>query len=45
MPTLFFAETWKMYEVPFVSPVTTAEVALLTESVKVVQVDPLFDEY
>ena len=45
MPTLFFAATWKIYEVPFVNPVTTADVALLTESVKVVQVDPLFDEY
>ena len=34
-----------MYEVPFVRPVTTADVALLTVSVNVVQADPLFDEY
>jgi hypothetical protein len=45
VPTLFFAATWNMYEVPFVRPVTTADVALLTESVNVVQVDPLFEEY
>jgi hypothetical protein len=44
VPTLFFAATWKTYDVPFVRPVTTADVALLTESVNVVQLEPLFEE-
>ena len=40
-PALFLAATLKMYAVPFVRPVTVAEVAVEATRLKVVQVLPL----
>ena len=37
-PTLFTAATSKLYALPFVSPVTVAEVPVETPSAKIVQV-------
>ena len=46
LPAAFFANTRNMYAVPFVSPVTVAEVAVeVVPLAHAVHVDPLFDEY
>ena len=45
VPTSFTAATLKIYAVPFVSPVTVAEVKVDVPSANGVQVVPLSDEY
>jgi hypothetical protein len=46
LPARFLASTWNTYAVPFVSPVTVAEVAVeVVPLAHAVHVDPLFDEY
>ena len=45
VPTEFCALTRKMYCVPFVRPVTEADVELDVPSLNVVQVEPAFVEY
>ena len=45
VPAALTAAILKIYEVPFVSPVTVSEVDVLMLSLNVVQVAPLFDEY
>jgi hypothetical protein len=45
VPAALTAAILNMYEVPFVSPVTVAEVDVLVLSLNVVQVAPLSDEY
>ena len=44
-PTKFAAFTRNKYDVPFVSPVTVADVEVDTPSVNVVHVEPLSEEY
>jgi hypothetical protein len=46
LPAAFFASTRNTYAVPFVRPVTVAEVAVeVVPLAHAVHVDPLFDEY
>ena len=45
VPAALTAAILKMYEVPFVSPVTVSEVDVLVPSLNVVQEEPLFEEY
>ena len=45
VPAALTAAILKIYEVPFVSPVTVAEVDVLVLSLNVVQEEPLFEEY
>jgi hypothetical protein len=44
VPAAFTAATRKTYDVPFVKPVTVADVDVETESLNVVQVEPEFEE-
>ena len=44
-PAALTAAILKIYEVPFVSPVTVSEVDVLVPSLKVVHEAPLFEEY
>jgi hypothetical protein len=46
LPAAFFANTRKTYAVPFVRPVTVADVAVeVVPLAHAVHVEPLFDEY
>ena len=45
MPALLIAATLKIYDEPFVKPVTVAVVAVDVPSAKVDQVVPVLDEY
>ena len=44
-PVPLTAVTRKIYEVPLAKPVTFVEIAVLVPSLKVVHVEPVFDEY